>query len=182
MFIYNNPFQHSQSLQDVVNHLLHTRLGSSQDDQSPGRGVYNPLVNIYETKDQVTIEFDLPGLNKEDLHLSFENNVLTLTGERRFEGNDEEKSYHRCERPYGSFTRSFTRSFTLANTVSGEGITAENRNGVLYISLPKREGLKARHIEITGEGAQAQAPVVIEAQAEDGDTKNEKVLSATASR
>ena len=176
MFTYNNPFQHSQSLQDVVNHMLHTRLGSSQDDQSLGRGVYNPLVNIYETKDQVTLEFDLPGLNKEDLHLSFENNVLTLTGERRFEGNDEEKNYHRCERPYGSFTR----SFTLANTVSGEGITAENRNGVLYISLPKREELKARRIEITGEGAQA--PVVIEAQAEDGDTKNEKALSATASR
>jgi HSP20 family protein len=178
MFTHNNPFQQKQSLQDVVNLLFSTGLGPSMDVQDSGRGGWNPLVNIYETKDQVGLEFELPGLNKEDIHLSFENNVLTLSGERPLKGNDEEKNYHRFERPYGSFTR----SFTLANTVSGEGITAEYRNGVLYISLPKREELKARRIEITGEGAQAKAPVVIEAQAEDGHTKNEKALGAKAGR
>lgn len=178
MFTHDNHFQHRQSLEDVVNLMFSTGLGSSRGDQSLGRGAWNPLVNIYETKDQVALEFELPGLDKEDIHLSFENNVLTLSGEHRFKENDEEKNYHLFERPYGSFTR----SFTLANTVSGEGITAENRNGVLYISVPKREEMKARRIKITGEGATAKAPVTIEAQVGGEHSKNRKALSAKASR
>ena len=173
-----NPFQHGHSLQDVVSHMLSTDSGATRGDRSLGRGVWNPLVNIYETKDQFTLEFELPGLNRDDLHLSFENNVLTLSGECTFKGNDGEKSYHRFERPYGSFTR----SFTLANTVSGEGITAETRNGVLYISLPKREEMKARRIEITGEGTTERSPLTLEAQARDGHSKNQKAMSAKAGR
>ena len=178
MSSHYNPFQHGHTMQDIVNGMFNTGLRSSHDDQGLARGVWNPLVNIYETKDQVTLEFELPGMNKEDLHLSFENNVLTLSGERQFKGNDEEKSYHRFERPFGSFTR----SFTLANTVSGEGITAETREGVLYISLPKREEMKARRIEIGGEGVKAKAPVTIGAQPEGGHSQNPKAMSAEAGR
>ncbi len=155
-----NPFQHMQSLQDDINRLFSTNAGSSWDDQSLGRGVWNPHVDIYENKDHIALEVELPGMNKEDIHLTFENNVLTLSGERQFEKKDEEQNYHRVERVYGTFTR----SFTLPNTVSGEGITAEYRNGVLYLSLPKKEEVKARRIEIAGEGA------------------NQKAMSAQASR
>ncbi len=144
-----NPFQQVQFLQDEINRLFSTNQGLSFDDQSLGRGVWNPHVDIYENKDHIALEVELPGMNKEDIHLSFENNVLTLSGERQFEKKDEEQNYHRVERVYGTFTR----SFTLPNTVSGEGITAEYRNGVLYLSLPKKEEVKARRIEIAGEGA-----------------------------
>ncbi len=92
-------------------------------------------------------------MTKEDIHLTFENNVLSVSGERRFEKKDEEQSYHRVERLYGTFTR----SFTLPNTVSGEGITAEYRDGVLHLSLPKKEEVKARRIEIAGEGTDQKA-------------------------
>ena len=146
-----NPFQQLQSLQDDINRLFSTNFGPSWDDQGLGRGVWTPHVDIYENKDQISVEVELPGMNREDIHLSFENNVLTVSGERRFEKQAEEQQYHRVERVYGTFTR----SFTLPNTVSGEGITAEYRNGVLYLTLPKKEEVKARRIEIAGEGASA---------------------------
>ena len=88
-------------------------------------------------------------MNREDFELSIENNVLTLRGERRFEKKDESDNYHRVERAYGSFTR----SFTLPQTVSPENVTAEYKNGVLRVVLQKREEVKARRIEIAGEGA-----------------------------
>jgi HSP20 family protein len=155
-----NPFQQLQSLQDDINRLFSTGTGSSWDNQALGRGVWTPQVDIYETKDQILLDAELPGMNKEDIHLTFENNVLTLSGERRFEKDVEGQNYHRVERSYGSFTR----SFTLPNTVSWEGITAEYRNGVLHLSLQKKEEVKARQIEITGEEA------------------NQKAMSATAGK
>ena len=148
-----NPFQPVRSLQDEINRLFSTNLGPQWEDQGIGRGVWNPHVDIYENKDQISLEVELPGMTKEDIHLTFENNVLTLSGERRFEKKDEEQSYHRVERLYGTFTR----SFTLPNTVSGEGITAEYRDGVLRLSLPKKEEVKARRIEIAGEGTDQKA-------------------------
>jgi HSP20 family protein len=146
-----NPFQQMQSLQDEINRLFsaNSRPSWGDHDQGLSRGVWNPHVDIYENKDQISLEVEIPGMSKDDIHLTFENNVLTLSGERRFENDREEKNYHRVERSYGSFTR----SFTLPNTVSGDGITAEYRDGVLYLSLPKKEEVKARRIEIAGEGS-----------------------------
>ena len=148
-----NPFQPVRSMQDEINRLFSNNLGPQWEDQGIGRGVWNPLVDIYENKDQISLEVELPGMTKEDIQLTFENNVLTLSGERRFEKKDEEQNYHRVERLYGTFTR----SFTLPNTVSGEGITAEYRDGVLRLSLPKKEEVKARRIEIAGEGTDQKA-------------------------
>jgi HSP20 family protein len=148
-----NPFQQMQSLQDEINRLFSSNLGPSWEGQDLGRGAWNPHVDIYENKDQIRLEVELPGMSKDDIHLIFENNVLTLSGERRLENEQAEKNYHRVERLYGSFTR----SFTLPNTVSGDGITAEYRDGVLYLALPKKEEVKARRIEIAGEGTNQKA-------------------------
>jgi HSP20 family protein len=87
-------------------------------------------------------------VNREDIHLTFGNNVLTLSGERRLEKKDEADNYHRVERSYGTFTR----SFAVQQTDSIEGVTAEYDNGILRIDLPKREEVKARRIEIAGQG------------------------------
>jgi HSP20 family protein len=171
-----DPFRDLRSLQDEVNRLFSTNLSRVFGDEGIARGAWNPTVDIYENKDQIVIEAELPGMNREDFDLSFENNVVTLRGERRFEKKDESDNYHRVERSYGSFTR----SFTLPPTVSGEGISAEYRNGVLRVALPKREEVKARRIEIQGEGSETKASRTIEAKAETSAGENtDKTMKAS---
>ena len=171
-----DPFRDLRSLQDEVNRLFSTNLSRVFGDEGIARGAWNPTVDIYENKDQIVIEAELPGMDREDFDLSFENNIITLRGERRFEKKDESDNYHRVERSYGSFTR----SFTLPQTVSGDGIGAEYRNGVLRVTLPKREEVKARRIEIQGEGNEAKAPRTIEAKAEgSGGAKTDKTMKAS---
>jgi HSP20 family protein len=112
-------------------------------------------------------------MNREDFDLTIENSVITLRGERHFEKKDETDNYHRVERSYGSFTR----SFTLPQTVSGDGVKAEYRDGVLRVTLPKREETKARRIEVTGE--QAGKGKTIEAKAEGVTTTGDKTKAAS---
>jgi HSP20 family protein len=137
-------------------------------------------VDIYENKDQIVLEAELPGMNREDFELTVENNVLTLRGERRFEKRDDTDNYHRVERAYGSFSR----SFTLPQSVSGEGATAEYRNGVLRVTLHKREEVKARRIQISGEDAEtgASAPRTIEAKAEESSSATGSKQKGAAGR
>ena len=168
-----DPFRDLRSLQDEVNRLFSSNLSRAFGDEGIARGAWNPSVDIYENKDQIVLEAELPGMNREDFELSIENNVLTLRGERRFEKKDETDNYHRVERSYGSFTR----SFTLPQTVTAEGATAEYRNGVLRVTLPKREEVKARKIEITGESNEAQGQRTIEAKAESGG-KSQKAAAS----
>jgi HSP20 family protein len=175
-----DPFRDLRMLQDEVNRLFSSNLSRSFGDEGIARGAWAPTVDIYENKDQIVLEAELPGMNREDFELSIENNVLTLRGERRFEKRDESDNYHRVERSYGSFTR----SFTLPQTVSPENVTAEYKNGVLRVVLQKREEVKARRIEIAGEGAGSAQPKTIEAKADEpsasesrGETKGK---SATA--
>ena len=163
-----DPFRDLRSLQDEVNRLFSTNLPRSFADEGIARGAWMPNVDIYENKDQLVLEAELPGMNREDFELTIENNVLTLRGERRFEKKDEADNYHRVERAYGSFTR----SFTLPQTVSSENATAEYKNGVLRVVLAKREEVKARRIEVAGEGAGATSPRTIETTARTPDTKN----------
>ena len=156
-----DPFRDLRNLQEEVNRLFSTNLTRGFGEESIGRGAWNPSVDIYENKDHIVLEAELPGMKREDFELSVENNVITLRGERQFEKNEDSDNYHRVERSYGSFTR----SFTLPQTVSAEGATAEYKNGVLRVTLPKREEAKARRIEISGEGAGSTAKT-IEAKAE----------------
>ncbi len=142
-----DPFRDLRTLQEEVNRLFSNNLTPSFGDEGIGRGAWNPNVDIYENKDQIVLEAELPGMNREDFELTIENSVITLRGERRFEKQDDADNYHRVERAFGSFTR----SFTLPQTVSGDGATAEYRNGVLRVTLPKREETKARRIEITAD-------------------------------
>ena len=161
-----DPFRDLRTLQEEVNRLFSTNLTRGFGEEGIGRGAWNPSVDIYENKDQIVLEAELPGMKREDFELSVENNVITLRGERQFEKKEESDNYHRVERSYGSFTR----SFTLPQTVSAEGATAEYRNGVLRVALPKREETKARRIQITGEDTTGKAKT-IEAKAENVDTE-----------
>jgi HSP20 family protein len=163
-----DPFRDLRSLQDEVNRLFSTNIGRGFGDEGLSRGAWMPSVDIFENKDSIVLEAELPGMNREDFELTVENNVLSLRGERRFEKKDEADNYHRVERAYGSFTR----SFTLPQTVSAENAAADYKNGVLRVTLQKREEVKARRIEIAGEGegAGSSARKTIEAKAEEPGT------------
>jgi HSP20 family protein len=149
-----DPFKDLRTLQDEVNRLFTSAGPSSREDML--NGAWAPKVDIFENKENLMLEAELPGMNRGDFELSFENNVLTLRGERRFEKKTDEDNYHRVERSYGAFTR----SFTLPQTVTADGAKAEFNNGILHVSLPKREETKARKIEVTGGDAE---PTNIEA-------------------
>ncbi|MCA1633603.1 MAG: Hsp20/alpha crystallin family protein [Acidobacteria bacterium] len=165
-----DPFRDLRILQDEVNRLFSSNFTRSYGDEGIARGAWMPGVDIYENKDQIVLEAELPGMNREDFELTVENNVLTLRGERRFEKRDESDNYHRVERAYGTFTR----SFTLPQTVSSDRATADYKDGVLRVVLHKHEDVKARRIEIGGQSTEGRTPrTVVEAKTETSDVKGE---------
>jgi HSP20 family protein len=103
-----------------------------------------PACDIYETDAAVIVKAELPEVKREDVKVSIENNVLTLTGERKLEEETKRDNYHRVERNYGQFLR----SFTLPNNIDPAQITAEFQNGMLNITLPKRAEAKPKEIEV----------------------------------
>jgi HSP20 family protein len=107
---------------------------------------FRPAVDIYEDDDGIHVQTDLAGVKPEDIKVEVENNVLTISGQRRMEHEDRRGGYHRVERVYGSFTR----SFALSDEVSREDIDAKFENGVLTLKLPKRPAAKKREIAIKG--------------------------------
>jgi len=169
-----DPFRDLRALQDEVNRLFSSNLPRGFGDEGIARGAWTPNVDIYENKDNIVLEAELPGMNRDDFELTVENNVLTLRGERRFEKRDESDNYHRVERAYGQFSR----SFTLPQTVSPENAAAEYKNGVLRVVLLKREEVKARRIEIGGGDS---APRTIEAKAEEAGAGRRKSVAASGS-
>jgi HSP20 family protein len=107
-----------------------------------------PAVDIYETDDhQVVLKAELPEMRREDINVTFENGVLTLKGERKFEQEINKDAFQRVERRYGSFSR----SFTLPNTVDASRINASYKDGVLTIRLPQREEAKPKQIAVNVE-------------------------------
>jgi len=151
-----DPFRELRSLQEEVNRVFSSNFNRA-GESGMMRGAWNPSVDIFENKDQLVLEAELPGISPDDVNISIENNVLTIHGERRFEKKDEGDNFHRVERSYGSFTR----SFTLPPTVSSENVEANYENGILRLQLAKREEAKPRRIEIKATGGSQ--PKTIEA-------------------
>jgi HSP20 family protein len=162
-----DPFRELRNLQEEMNRIFSNNLTRGFSDEGMARGTWLPNVDIFETQDSLVLEAELPGMNRDDFELTIENNVLTLRGERRFEKqSDDDLTHHRVERAYGAFSR----SFTLPPTISSEDAMAEYKNGVLRVVLKKREEVKARRIEIKGEGNTNQK--TINTTAESTRTKN----------
>ena len=106
--------------------------------------VWSPSADIFETDNEIVLKMELPGMDAKNIDLKLENNVLTLKGERRFEKEAKEENYHRIEREYGGFSR----AFVLPVSVNEDKVTAEYKDGVLKVLLPKREEVKPRPIKI----------------------------------
>ena len=141
-----DPFRELRGLQDEMNRLFNLGVSRSGNGEDIVRGAWSPSVDIFENQDKIVLEAELAGMKPEEVDISIENNVITLKGERKFEKTEDKDNYHRVERSYGSFVR----SFTLPRTVVNDEAEADFQNGVLSITLPKREEAKARKIEIKG--------------------------------
>jgi HSP20 family protein len=126
-----------------MNRLFNDALERTGEESS--LTAWAPSVDIYETEHELVVKADLPEVDPKDLDIRVENNILTIRGERKFEKNVSEENYLRVERSYGSFAR----SFTLANTVNSEAIKADYQNGVLKLSIPKREEAKPKQIKVS---------------------------------
>ena len=117
-----------------------TRLFNEPQTNRP----WTPAVDIYETENDLVVKADLPDVDLKDIDVRVENQTLTIAGERKFEKQDSTAGYHRIERSYGNFIR----SFAVPNSFDTEKIAASFKNGVLTVSLPKKEAAKPRQIKI----------------------------------
>ncbi|MBK9707417.1 MAG: Hsp20/alpha crystallin family protein [Acidobacteria bacterium] len=134
-----------RGFQEDFNRIFNSTLPRFMQGEESLGGKWVPSVDILENDNSIVLEADLPGVKPEDFKLHIENFKLTLSGERRFENEKKEDNYHRVERSYGTFTR----VFALPSTVSVDEVKADLRDGVLKVTLPKREEVKARQIEVT---------------------------------
>jgi HSP20 family protein len=136
------PFRGAATLQEQVNRLFGNVLEHSGEESNLTS--WAPAVDIYETEHELVVKADLPEVDPKALDIRVENNLLTIRGERKFEKKVNEDNYLRVERAYGSFSR----SFSLANTVNAEAIKADYQNGVLTLTIPKREEAKPKQIKV----------------------------------
>jgi HSP20 family protein len=137
------PFRGLSTLQDQFNRLFNESFRTHPEESA--LTTWAPAVDIYETTNELVVKADLPDVNEKDIDVRVENNLLTIRGERKFEKSVSEENFLRVERTYGAFSR----SFSLPNTVNAEAIGAEYKNGVLTVTLPKREESKPRQVKVT---------------------------------
>jgi len=139
-----DPFGGLRLFEDAV-----TRLMNEPRANRP----WSPSVDIFETEDALTLKADLPEVKIEDIDVRVENQTLTLRGQRKFAREESVKGYHRIERSYGEFVR----SFAVPSTVDTEKVEADYKNGVLTITLPKKEAAKPRQVKVAVQDGDAKA-------------------------
>jgi len=110
----------------------------------PGSRPWTPPVDIFETENELVLKADLPEVDPKNVEIQIENGTLTLKGNRTFESEKNGKGYHRIERSYGSFVR----AFSLPETVDPENVKADFKNGVLSVTIAKKEVAKPRSIKV----------------------------------
>ncbi len=142
-----DPFRDLNSLQERMNRLFEDANRGWRADEPSATTSWSPAVDIYETESEIIVQAEVPGMERKDIELTLENNVLTLKGERRFEKEGKDENYHRIERSYGSFSR----AFSIPAMVDEKKIQADYKEGVLAIILPKKEKARAKQINITSE-------------------------------
>ena len=139
------PFREMSSLQTEMNRLFNAAFDTPSAANSTARR-WTPAMDLLETDDEFVIRADLPGMSESDVSIELEDNVLTVSGERRTEHEDKREGFYRVERSYGSFSR----SLTLPKGVDPEAVNASFNRGVLEVRVPKPEQRKPRKIEISG--------------------------------
>jgi HSP20 family protein len=139
------PWNTSLTGSEPIFRLFDTMLnGTAPRNEELSTRTWAPPVDIRETPEAYLLHVELPGLTRGDLEITLENNVLRLSGERKFDPDAQKQVYHRLERPYGAFAR----SFTLPSQVAADRVEATFQDGVLTVTVPKAEQAKPRKINI----------------------------------
>ena len=153
-----DPFRDMFALQNRMNSLFQEfNRGQGTETDALATAAFVPAVDIYEDEHKIVLKLEVPGMKQEDLDIRFENDTLTVRGERKFEKEEKEENFHRIERRYGSFYR----AFTVPNSVNGESIKADYEAGVLRITFEKRAEAKPKQIKVQV-GAGSTAPKQVE--------------------
>ncbi|MCI0455331.1 MAG: Hsp20/alpha crystallin family protein [Candidatus Dadabacteria bacterium] len=141
-----DPWKDFGTLQERINRMFGDTMRTfyPTDGEELVKGTWAPAVDIHETDDSFVVSADLPGLNKEDIQIDLKDNTLTLMGEKKFQDKVSKDNYLRVERSYGSFFR----SFTLPQNVDPEKIKAKYKEGVLEVTIPKKEEAKPKQIKV----------------------------------
>jgi len=140
-----DPFRDLSAIQERMNQIFEDALARSRGREEGLRtGMWTPAVDIYENSDFVVVKAELPGVEKNQISVEVKDGILSLRGERKFEKEVKEESYHRIERSYGSFQR----SFSLPVSVDQDQVTARFEDGVLEVKLPKKEKAKPKQIQV----------------------------------
>ncbi len=148
------PFRDLLTTQDRFNRLFNETFSGVFGGDQLGAATWNPAVDIYETDHDLVLKAELPGVDPKDVEVRLEDGTLYLKGERKQESTVKEGNYHRVERSYGSFTR----SFALPNSINTDDVKAEYKDGVLTLTMAKREEAKPKTIKINvASGTQASA-------------------------
>ncbi len=135
------PYPGMTRLQSDLSRLFETTLGANRGTESFG---WAPAVDVFEDTEGLTFKFEVPEVDPKDVSVNLEDGVLTVRGERKLEREEKKENYHRIEREYGTFAR----SFTLPATFDANKVTAETKNGVLRIYVPKRAEAKPKSIQV----------------------------------
>ncbi len=138
-----DPFQSVSEIQQEMNRIFDSFFGRPTTLQATER-LWVPAVDLYETKDDLVVSFDLPGVREKDVSVTITGDVLTVKGERKWDREVKDESYHRLERVYGKFER----SIPLPMAVQADKVKATYRDGVLEIRLPKAEEVKPKEIKV----------------------------------
>lgn len=139
------PARELATMQERMNRLFEDAMSvprRAEDVAAPAS--FAPAVDIYETDREIVLKADLPGMQLKQIQIKVEDDVLSLSGERRLDAGVTEENYHRVERAYGAFSR----GFSLPRTVDRDKIGASYKDGVLTVTLPKKEEVKPRQIKI----------------------------------
>jgi HSP20 family protein len=141
-----NPFREYDEIQTSMNRLFNTALYPffREGERSLSGGQWAPSVDVYETEKEIVFDCELPGFEKDQVNLSVEGGRLTISGERKAE-EAKGRNYHSAERWYGSFQR----TFLLPTSVETEKIAANLKNGILTVTLPKKEEVRPRQIPVS---------------------------------
>ena len=141
-----DPFREMEELQKRLTSIFGLAPQRPTNGREENRGVaqWLPLVDIAEDDKEYSIKVELPEVKKEDVKVTVESGVLTISGERKFEKEEKDRKYHRVERSYGSFTR----SFTVPDDADDSHVSAEFKNGVLTVRLAKSEKARPKSIEV----------------------------------
>lgn len=133
----STPVRFSDWIDEVFNDLLNRPLSNNAS--------FTPELNVYETDKEFELTVALPGMKKDDFEISYENGMLTISGERKLEHEENGRKYHRVESRFGSFSRSLPLP---ADVIKQDDITAKYENGVLHVNVPKAKEKAGRKIEI----------------------------------